>query len=133
MQNPDHLLPLKPGQPVILLVDDEPMILNLARIVLEDEGYFILTAGDGEEALFLSRTFPGTIHLLLSDVKMPKMDGLQLTEQLAGERPATKVLLMSGQVDSAVGQILLRKPFGPEVLKQRVRHTLHSGAVPPKD
>ena len=128
MDNRQHLVPAHADQTVILLVDDEPMILKIARSVLEAEGYFVLTAHDGEEALLLSRHFHGTIHLLLSDVKMPKMDGLQLADALARERPATKVLLMSGEVDSVVGQALLRKPFGLDVLKEFVRETLQTVA-----
>ena len=71
------------------------LILNIVRIVLESEGYFVLAANDGEEALNISRQYPGTIHALLSDVNMPNADGFQLREQILFERPGTKVLLMS--------------------------------------
>src|SRR5215469_15080104 len=124
MDNSEHLTPSRADQVVILVADDEPMIRNLTRIVLEDEGYFILAAADGEEALVLSRTFPGFIHLLLTDVDMPKVNGLQLRERLREERPATKVLLMSGQVHMALEKAFLPKPFGPDVLKERVRQML---------
>jgi CheY-like chemotaxis protein len=126
MDNSEYVSP-HPGQTVILVVDDEPLIVDLAKIVLEAEGYFILSANDGEEALVLCRKFPGTLHLLVSDVKMPNMDGLQLIEKLREERPGTKVLLMSGHVGSVVGHAILRKPFGPDVLKERVREMLLSG------
>src|SRR5579863_2128622 len=98
MDNPEHLLPSDPHQTVILLVDDEPMIRNVARITLEAEGYFILTASDGNEAMFISGKFPGTIHALLSDIRMPKMDGLELRKRIQKERPIIKILLMSGHV-----------------------------------
>jgi CheY-like chemotaxis protein len=124
MNRPEHLLPPDANQVVILLVVDAPLIRNVARIVLEREGYFILTAADGEEALYLSRTFPVRIHLLLSDVKMARMDGWQLRERVMEERPGTKVLLMSSQVEMAREQAFLRKPFGPNVLRERVRQTL---------
>jgi CheY-like chemotaxis protein len=65
-----------------VVVDDEVMIRNVVRIMLEKVGYFILAAHDGEEALHISRKFPGTIHAVLSDVKMPKMDGLELRERM---------------------------------------------------
>jgi DNA-binding response OmpR family regulator len=120
VDNPEHLLPSRVNQLVILVADDEPIIRNIARIVLEREGYFILTAGDGEEALLLSRVYPGTIHLFLTDVGMPKLDGLQLRERLREERPAAGIVLMSGRIDMDAEQGL-RKPFGPDVLKERVR------------
>ena len=124
MANTVQILPSRVDQPIILIVDDEPTIVDLVRIVLEAEGYSILAAANGEEALMLSRTFPGTIHLFLVDVDMPKLDGLQLRERLREERPATKVLLMSGQVHLALEKAFLPKPFGPDVLKERVRQML---------
>jgi two-component system, cell cycle sensor histidine kinase and response regulator CckA len=112
---------------VILVAEDEVLVRNFARIVLESEGYFVLSANDGEEALYISRQYPGTIHALLSDVKMPNTDGLQLREQILFERPGTKVLLMSGQMESPSESIpFLRKPFGPAVLKERIRQLLDS-------
>jgi CheY-like chemotaxis protein len=127
MNNPEHLLPLRSDQTVVLVVDDEPMIRNIARIVLEGEGYFTLSAADGEEALLLSRKFTGTIHLVLSDVTMPNMDGLQLRDSLGQERPATKVLLMSGQqIELPVEQAFLQKPFDIDVLRERVREMVLS-------
>jgi DNA-binding response OmpR family regulator len=125
MDNPEHLVPLRAGQAVVLIVDDDPMIRNITRIVLEDEGYFILSADDGEEALLLSRRFPGAIHLVLSDMTMPKLNGLQLRDRLGQERAATRLLLMSGeQVDLPVEQPFLQKPFGMGVLRERVREML---------
>jgi DNA-binding response OmpR family regulator len=124
MHNTVHILPSRGDQLVILVVDDEPMIRDIIRIVLEGEGYFILTAADGEEALGLSRAIPEAIHLFLVDVDMPKLDGLQLRERLREERPATRVLLMSGRVPMAADQAFLPKPFGPAVLRKRVRQML---------
>jgi DNA-binding response OmpR family regulator len=127
LQDVDHseyLLRSCADRLVILVVDDAPAIRNMVRIALEEEGYFVLSAADGEEALLLSRTFPGAIHLLLTDVEMPRLNGLQLRERLREERPATKVLLMSGQVDVAAAEALLPKPFGPDAVKARVRQML---------
>src|ERR1700751_3664162 len=118
MQNPEHLHASNPNQTVILVADDEVLIRNVAQTVLESEGYFVLSANDGEEALNLSRQYPGTIHALLSDVNMPNTNGLQLRELILFERPETKVLLMSGQIAPPADSIpFLRKPFGAAVLK----------------
>lgn len=126
MRNPDNLRPAHPEQTVILLVEDEIIVQNVARIVLEKEGFFILSAGDGEEALVISRQYAGPIHLCLSDVKMPKMDGLQLRQQILQERPDTPVLLMSGQVAAHdIGSLpFLPKPFVPATLREAVRNML---------
>jgi DNA-binding NtrC family response regulator len=117
-------------QTVILIADDEVLIRSVARIALEKEGYYTLACHDGEEALHISRSFPGTIHAVLSDVKMPKVNGLELREQILAERPGIKVLLMSGQTDSTVPSSVefLPKPFGPAVLQDRMRQLLASPA-----
>jgi DNA-binding NtrC family response regulator len=124
MYKTEFVLLLHAHQSVILLAEDEPLLRNVARIVLEREGYFILSAADGEEAWCLSHIFPAKIDLLLSDVTMRWMDGLQLREKVLEERPETKVLLMSAQADVPVGQSFLRKPFGLYALKERVREML---------
>jgi CheY-like chemotaxis protein len=126
MDNPENLRPSRPDQTVILVVDDEVMIRNVARLVLEREGYFILAAHDGEEALHLSRKFPGTIHGVLSDVKMPIMDGVELRERILVERPGIAVLLMSGYVDVPPPSNVpfLAKPFDPAVLIDHLRQLL---------
>jgi DNA-binding NtrC family response regulator len=127
VDNPEHLLPPNPDQPVVLVVDDEVLILNIARIALENDGDFVLTAQNGEQALEVSRRFPGRIHAVVSDVMMPKMDGLRLREHIITERPATNVLLMSGNVEAPPeGCPFLAKPFQIGVLKERVRQLLAS-------
>jgi len=126
MEDPEHLRPPHPDQTVILIVDDEVMVRNVARITLEADGYFVLTAHDGEEALHISRIFPGTIHAVLSDVRMPKMDGLELREWILKERPGIPILLMSGNVDVGAPFVaaFLAKPFDPATLKDRIRQLL---------
>ena len=126
MNNPQNLLPPRSDQVVILVADDDVIVQNVARIVLEREGYFVLTASDGEEALTISGQYPGTIDALLTDVKMPKMDGLELTERVLIDRPKLKVIIMSGQIDDPLirGVSFLRKPFGPPVLRDRMREVL---------
>jgi two-component system, cell cycle sensor histidine kinase and response regulator CckA len=125
MDNAEHLLPATPDQPVVLVVDDEVVVLNIARIALESEGCFILTADNGKKALEISRKYPATIHAILSDVMMPVMDGLELRAQILMERPEIKVMLMSGHVDPPVdGCPFLAKPFHISVLKKRMRQLL---------
>jgi CheY-like chemotaxis protein len=88
----------------------------------------VLTAADGEQALQVSHTFPTTIHLLVSDVLMPKLGGIELCEQILRERPAMKVLLVSGTVEQPPeGVEFLRKPFRAEILIQHVRRLLSAG------
>ena len=123
--NAEFLRPDFPGQPVILVADDEVLILNIARISLEREGYFVLTAENGEEALSLSRQYSGEIHVLISDVEMPKMNGLDLTSHITNERPETQVVLMSGWCEATNSKRpFLRKPFVPTLLTETVRRLL---------
>jgi two-component system, cell cycle sensor histidine kinase and response regulator CckA len=132
VQDPKHLLPSEPGQTVVLIAEDEVMLRNMVRIALEEEGYFVLTAGDGEQALTLSRQFPSTIHALLTDIKMPNLNGLELRKTILTERPGIKVLLMSGYTDRPLENIpILLKPFGASVLTQRMRELLVPAASDP--
>ena len=115
-------------KPVILVADDDACVLGFIRNILEAAGYAVLTAGDGQEALQVSRAFPTTIHLLLSDLFMPKLNGMALREQILRERPAMKVLLLSGSVEEfPEGVEFLRKPFQPEILRDHVRRLLPAG------
>jgi len=128
VEDPEHLHPPHPDQTVILVVDDEVMLQNIARITLEGDGYFVLTAHDGEEALHISREFPGTIHAVLSDVRMPKMDGMEFRERILKERPGVPILLMSGYVDTVIPDdvAFLKKPFDPAALIDRIHELLAS-------
>ena len=124
MNNPDSLRPFLREQTTILISEDNVVVQNVARIVLETAGYFILTAENGEDALCISRKYSGPIHLLLSDIKMPKMDGLALREQIQIERPSTTVLLMSGETSVIPDCPFLQKPFTPDVLRKKVRELI---------
>jgi DNA-binding NtrC family response regulator len=111
----------------VLVVDDEDIVRQVVRATLEAVDCFALTANDGEQALKLSRSFRGVIHILVSDIVMPKMNGLALREQILRDRPAIKVLLMSGQTDQRIQDVpFLRKPFTLEDLKERVRALLEA-------
>lgn len=110
---------------VVLLADDELVVRSLARSVLTRAGYKVLDAVDGEQALEVSRQYAGPIDLLLTDVKMPKMDGLQLSAHISRERPGIKILLMSGRASSelvVLGERMpfLRKPFLPDALCEKL-------------
>jgi DNA-binding response OmpR family regulator len=116
----------------ILLVEDEDNLRNMARLYLESEGYTVLEAPDGAAAIQLASAHPGPIHLLLTDVIMPGMNGRELAKYISPRRPETKVLYMSGYAENAIahngtldaGITLLQKPFTLPVLKATVRKML---------
>ena len=120
------------GSETVLLVEDEDVVRNLVREILERNGYVVLEARNGAKALELGRGFVDPIHLLVTDVVMPKMSGRELAERLVAIHPETRVLYMSGYTDGAIGQQgvldpqteLLQKPFSFEDLAQRVRKVL---------
>ena len=126
--------PILQGSETILVVEDSEPLKNLARIFLEQRGFQVLTASSGEEALKVAAEFSGMIHLLLTDVVMPGMNGRVLAEQLLPKRPEMKVLYMSGYTDSFIaghgvleeGTHLLHKPFTETVLISKVREVLKS-------
>src|ERR1017187_7462313 len=84
---------------VVLLVDDDVAVQLFIWKLLNTDGFTVLTADDGTYALAASRNYPGTIDLVLSDVEMPRMDGLELCRNLTNERPEIKVLMMSGALE----------------------------------
>jgi two-component system, cell cycle sensor histidine kinase and response regulator CckA len=88
------------SQPVILVVEDEVLVRNFVCLQLQRDGYQVLAAADGVEVLQVARAYTGTIHMLLTDVIMPRMDGLALVRQMLEERPGTRILVMSGRVVS---------------------------------
>jgi CheY-like chemotaxis protein len=131
--SPEQAQPeVRGGSETILLVEDEELVRSLILTVLEEEGYTLLEARRGEEALILARTHPGAIDLLITDVVMPEMSGRVLAGQLTALRPGLKVLYISGYTDDAVvrhGLLtaeveFLSKPFSPTVLAGKVRAVL---------
>ena len=123
------LRPLGVHQSVILVADDEPLIRNVVTLLLQHEGYYVLSAADGHEGLELSRKYPGVIDLLITDMEMPRMNGTDLCGHLMEERPGIKVLVMSGKDISEIirqnaNMPFLPKPFNGETLKAKVRAIL---------
>ncbi len=127
----ETVLPATRGTNTILLVEDEPAVRALACRALREAGYHILEAPDGESALKLSDGFAGDIHLLLTDVVMPGMDGIQLSREVTARRPGIEALFLSGYPDrnlSGTDAIpedrLVMKPYNIERLIQRIQKLL---------
>ncbi|MEW6669002.1 MAG: PAS domain S-box protein [Thermodesulfobacteriota bacterium] len=120
------------GSETILLVEDEDHLEKLAASILTRSGYRVLEARNGEDALAVSGAHNGPIHLLLTDVVMPGMNGRELAERITSLRRGIRVLYMSGYTDDAIapygileqGVVLLQKPFTPEALARKVREVL---------
>jgi len=119
------------GTERIVLVEDEAQVRILVRDVLRRAGYDVIDAADGEQALSLAAEV-GEVHLLLTDVIMPKMSGPQLAAKFREAHPSARVLYISGYTDDKLGQhgvlepgvVLVQKPLTPEVLLARVRDVL---------
>ena len=115
----------------VLIADDDTQIRNLAQAILARDGYFTLTACDGQQALEASRDQPGSIHLLLSDVQMPRLNGPELCEQIREERHEIICVLMSGNVSAASmaeEMPFIEKPFTPDALRCKLRELLQRRA-----
>src|SRR4051812_26622374 len=116
----------------VLVVEDEEIVRELVCEVLEDQGYHVLCAPDGIEALQLAADFDGTIHLLVTDVIMPHMNGHELAGKLSATRPDMKILYVSGYSDTDIGDHgvldpryeLLQNPFTPHTLAQKIRDVI---------
>ena len=120
------------GTQTILLVEDEQMVRNLLREMLESCGYRVLAAEDGRDALSICESYQEPIHLLITDVVMPGMGGRELADRLAAVRPEVRVLYMSGYTDNVIvhrGVLdermnFIQKPFTLEMLLPKVREIL---------
>ena len=122
--------PLPGGEETILLVEDEEAVRSLVREILSRLGYRVLVASEGLEALALSQRFPERIHLLLTDVIMPGMDGRELAERMMVVRPDTRILFMSGYAEPPIpDDVLLQKPVTSEALARKVAEVLHHPAL----
>jgi DNA-binding response OmpR family regulator len=125
------------GSGTILLVEDQPHLLELSREFLQRLGYVVLPASNGEQAVDIAGSFQGRIDLLLTDIVMPGMNGRQLSNQLRAARPVMKVLYVSGYTDEVFGEqgissgeAFMEKPFDLETLGQQVKQVLRPATGP---
>jgi CheY-like chemotaxis protein len=120
------------GSETILVVEDEEVVRKLTVRILQEQGYRVLEGGQGIDAFSIADEHEGQIHLLLTDVVMPKMSGKELAGRIASLRPGIKVLYMSGYTDNAIahhgilakGMNFIQKPFAVDGLVRKVREVL---------
>jgi PAS domain S-box-containing protein len=132
------VVPLETARETILVVEDEVNLRRLTRQFLDNQGYTVLEAADGAEAVQICVAHQGIIHLLLTDVIMPGMNGRELAHRVSEIRPNMKVLYMSGYTENAIGHngtldagiTLLQKPFTLHALKAKVREVLDQSTLP---
>jgi two-component system cell cycle sensor histidine kinase/response regulator CckA len=133
-----HKGPLPRGTETLLVVEDEPSVRHLARTVLEAQGYIVLTAPNGQDALHAARDHKGSpIQLVITDVIMPLMGGKVMAEWLKATYPAVKILFTSGYTDEAItgtetqqnGIEFLPKPYTPGTLIHKIREMLDNGTA----
>ena len=125
------------GSETILVVEDEEVIRNLVRKVLKANGYTVLVAGTGSDAERVAGAHAGPIHLLMTDVVLPGLNGREVARRLVAQRAGIRVLFLSGYTDDAIvhhgvldpGVAFLQKPFSPAVLGRKVREVLDSPAT----
>lgn len=121
----------------VLVADDEPLVLSVVERVLQSSGYDVLVAENGIRALQVAETHPGPVHILLTDLKMPDLDGVSLAKLLRRVRPDVRVILMSGCFDRSLkaheGWTFLQKPFAPGALLETARLVLRKEPEPLAD
>jgi len=125
------------GAETVLVVEDERSVRTLAVRVLREQGYTVLEASNGAEALRMDQEFAGEIHLVLTDVVMPEMSGKALSSQIEAARPSIKVLYVSGYTSDVIVRhgvlgsdvSFLQKPFTEDALARKVRKVLDSPAL----
>ncbi|MFZ4440629.1 MAG: PocR ligand-binding domain-containing protein [Syntrophales bacterium] len=124
--------PILRGQETILLVEDEPTLLELSKILLETQGYRVLAAGAPSEAIRLAGEYSGAIHLLMTDVVMPEMNGRDLADKMLSLNPNLRCLFTSGYTADVIAHHgvldenvhFIRKPFSRKDLAAKVREAL---------
>jgi two-component system cell cycle sensor histidine kinase/response regulator CckA len=122
------------GNETILVVEDEQGVRRMAAELLRRQGYTVLEAPNGAAALDLARHYAGEIHLLLTDVIMPQMNGHDLARRLAALRPGLKTIFLSGYADDFLARrgvsdsegVFVQKPFTPEALARKLRAALEN-------
>jgi two-component system cell cycle sensor histidine kinase/response regulator CckA len=134
VQSPKNLA----GTETILLVEDSAGLRELTRALLLRQGYAVLDAADGIEALEVSKKYAGTIHLLITDIMMPRMRGTELVDHIAPERPDIPVVFLSGYTEEAMSHLknaehmrILEKPYTSDILLRTVRQVLDDSLLRP--
>jgi CheY-like chemotaxis protein len=120
------------GKGTVLLVEDEDMVRTIGKEILEEQGYTVLEARHGREALDISEQDMDAVQLTVTDVVMPEMDGRDLAQRLLRRKPDMKVLYVSGYTDNAAirngllppGMAFLEKPFTPQTLACKVHEVM---------
>ena len=138
--HPVEIRRAEPGTETILLVEDEANLRYLCRQYLEKQGYKVIEAADGAVAMQIAVAHEAVIHLLLTDVIMPGMNGRELAQRISEIRPNVKVLYMSGYTENVIGHNgtldagirLLQKPFNLRDLRSKVREVLDAIPTPPE-
>jgi two-component system cell cycle sensor histidine kinase/response regulator CckA len=117
------------GKQTILLAEDTDEIRHMLAGVLCKNGYRVLEAGDGMEALKISDSYAGSIDILITDVAMPRLSGMDLIRDLKPRRPGTRVLAISGWTDAVLdpGTPFLQKPFTPTTLLRKIDEIVAGG------
>jgi signal transduction histidine kinase len=125
------------GNETVLLVEDEPVVRELAVATLREKGYTVVEAVNGEEGLRMARQHDGKIDLVLTDVVMPVMGGKEMADALRTSHPDTKILFTSGYTEDAMGHhgvlrpgiLFLQKPYMTATLARKVREVLDEGLL----
>jgi CheY-like chemotaxis protein len=120
------------GNETILIVEDDEGVRKLAIRILEKQGYVVLESSQGDDALHLCEEHQGPIHLIVTDVVMPVMNGYELTKRLTLHHPGAKILYMSGYTNNSIihhgilekGTNYIQKPFTVDSLAKKVREVL---------
>ncbi|RPJ06846.1 MAG: response regulator [Spirochaetaceae bacterium] len=136
-EEPVFMLERVQSNETVLLVEDEEFVRELADKVLSNAGYHVLSARGGKEALSIARKHSSLIHLLITDVVMPGMNGLELSRKIVSIKPEIKILYMSGYTDNVITKEetfyheinYIQKPFTPEVFLEKVQDVLDTAST----
>ncbi|KAA6230484.1 response regulator (plasmid) [Chlorobium phaeovibrioides] len=131
--------PMDCRKKTILVVDDEHDILAMVQRMLEREGYTVWTSDNAEKAILMADVHKAHLNLLLTDVQMPGMNGIEMSAVILSENPALLCIYMSGHIPESIapmgalkeGVNFIRKPFGVGALTEMVNHALVTPGLPP--